>query len=252
MRHARVVCVLTLALAGIAAAADAPYFGKWKVNSAKTQVTGMAAIEKQPSGDYRFDQDGFIYNFKPDGKEYPMPDGGAASWKMVDDNNWEVTMRANGKVTATVKLTASGDTLTSAVTIPQADGKTLTESGTSKRISGGPGVLGKWRATKTDADDIWLEVTPEGADGLRMAQPNSLCVAQFDGKPFPMSGPGDPPKQTMAFRRKGPASFEALTYVDGKLFFTDVFSVSADGKVLTDIGTPVATKKPAKVIFDRQ
>lgn len=252
MKILTLACTVTLLSAAALAAADAPYFGKWKVNSAKSQFTGMASIEKLPSGDYHFDQDGFAYNFKPDGNQYPEPDGGTASWKMVDENNWEVILRANGMVTATVKLTASANTLTSSTSIPQADGKTLTQSGTAKRISGGPGVLGKWRATKAAADDLWLEVTPDGSDGLKLAQPNSLCVAKFDGKPYPMSGPGDPPKQTMSFRKRGPSSFEALTYIDGKLFFTDVFSVSADGKVLTDLGTPASTKRPSKVIFDRQ
>lgn len=252
MKHLTLACAVLFLAAAAVTAADAPYFGKWKVNSAKSQITGTASIQKLPSGDYHFDQDGFMYNFKPDGNEYPTPDGGSASWKMVDDNNWEVTFRANGKVTATAKLTASGDTLTSSNTIPQADGTTVTETGTSRRISGGPGVLGKWRITKANADDLWLELTPDGADGLKIAQPNSLCVAKFDGKPYPMSGPGDPPKQTMSFRKKGAASFEALTYIDGKLLFTDVYSVSADGKVLTDVGTPASTKKSSKVIFDRQ
>lgn len=252
MKHFTLACTVALLSAAAVAAADAPYFGKWTVNSAKTQVTGMATIEKLSSGEYRFDQDGFTCNFKPDGHEYPTPDGGSAIWKMVDDSHWEVTLEANGKVSAMVKLMASGDTLTSSISIPQADGKTLSQTGTSKRISGGPGVLGKWRQTKADADGIWLELTPDGPDGLKIAQPNSLCVAKFGGKQYPMSGPGDPPKQTMAFRKKGAASFEALTYIDGKLFFTDVFSVSADGKVLTDIGTPVSTKKSSKVIFDRQ
>jgi hypothetical protein len=253
MRHASVVFVLTLASAAIVSAADAPYFGKWKPDSAKSQLTSTATIEKLPSGEFRFNQDGFIYNFRLDGKEYPMPDGGTTSWKAIDDNHWEVKNRANGsKVAATFKLTVNGDALSAVVTVPQADGHETTQSASFQRVSGGPGFLGKFKETQADLAETWLEVTPDGADGLKIAQPNSLCVAKFDGKPYPMSGPGDPPKQTMAFRKKGPAAFEALTYVDGKLFTTDVYSVSADGKVLTDIGTPAATKKPAKVIFDRQ
>jgi hypothetical protein len=48
------------------------------------------------------------------------------------------------------------------------------------------------------------------------------------------------------------ASFEAITYIDGRQFFEDVYKVSANGKVLTDIGTPEATKKPDTIILVRQ
>lgn len=252
MKHLRLACVVTFLSAAAVTAADAPYFGKWKVNSAKSQVTSITSFEKLSSGEYRFNQDGFIYKFQLDGKEYPMPDGGTTAWKMLDDNHWEVTNRANGKVSGMFKLTLNGDTLTSAVSIPQADGTTLTETGTSKRISGGPGLLGKWRVYKVDAGENWLEVTPDGENGLKIAAPNSLCVAKFDGRPYPMSGSGDGSKQTMSFRKTGPSSFEALTYFDGKLLGKEVYTVSADGKVLTDVGTPVATKKPTKTILDRQ
>jgi hypothetical protein len=252
MKHVRLACLLIFVSAAIANAADAPYFGKWKVNSAKSEVNDTATIEKLPSGEYRFEDQGFTYKFQLDGKEYPMPDGGTTSWKAINDTTWEATNRANGKVSAKFKITLSGDTITSAATIPQADGKELAQSATLKRVSGGPGFLGKWKAVKFDADSFWLELTPDEPDGLKLAAPNSLCVAKFDGKPYHMSGPTDPPKQTMAFRKKGAAGFEAITYLDGKIYFTDVYTVSADGKVLTDIGTAAATKKPVKSIFDRE
>ena len=92
----------------------------------------------------------------------------------------------------------------------------------------------------------------DGADGLKLVQPNSLCVAKFDGKPYPMTGATDGSKSTMSFRKTGAASFEAVTYIDGKLYFKDVYKVSADGKVLTDIGTPEATKKADTIILVRQ
>lgn len=252
MKRIGVVFLLTLFAATISAAADAAYFGKWMVNSAKSQLNDILTIEKLPSGDFRFDQVGFAYTFKLDGKEYPTPDGGTASWKALSENSWEVTNRANGKISATAKLTVNGDTISANETIPQADGKNISQTATWKRISGGPGFAGRWRPAQVDAGALWLELTPDGANGIKVAAPNSLCVAKFDGKPYPMSGSGDGPKQTMSFRKMGAASFEAITYLDGKLFFQDVCTVSADGKVLNDVGTPAATKKPLTVIFDRQ
>jgi hypothetical protein len=248
----RFVFLLTLISATVSMAADAPYIGKWKVNSSKSQLTDIVTIQKLPSGEMRFDESGFTYTFKPDGKEYPTPDGGTATWKAVGADKWEVTNRANGKISATITLTVSGDTLSSMAMIPQTDGKDLMTTSTSKRISGGPGLAGKWQGTEADAGASWLEVTPNGPDGITLKAPNSMCAAKFDGKPYPMTGSGDGPKQTMSFRKTGPASFETATFLDGKPFFKDVYVASADGKMLTDTGTPVSTKKPLKVVYDRQ
>jgi len=252
MMRVRLVFLLTLISAVISAAADAPYIGKWKVNSSKSQLTDVVTIEKLPSGEMRFEESGFAYTFKLDGKEYPTPDGGTASWKAVSADKWEVTNRANGKVNATITLSLSGDTLSSMAMIPQSDGKDIMTTSTSKRISGGPGMVGKWQGKQADAGSLWLEVALNGADGITLKAPNSMCAAKFDGKPYPMTGSGDGPKQTMSFHKTGPASFETETFLDGKPFFKDVYVASADGKILTDTGTPESTKKPLKVVFDRQ
>ena len=252
MKNVRLASLLTLAAVTTTVAADAPYLGKWKLNASKSQLNGFVTIEKLPSGDYRFDEAGFVYNFRPDGKEYPMPDGGTASWKADSADKWEVTNRANGKVNATITLTLSGDTLSSMAMIPQPDGKDIMQTSTSKRISGGPGFLGKWKSTQVDAGSLWLELMPNGSDGITVKAPNSICAAKFDGKPYPMTGSGDGPKQTMVFRKTGPASFEATTFLDGKPFFKDVYVASADGKTLTDSGMPASKKEPIKVVFDRQ
>jgi hypothetical protein len=252
MKRVRFVSLLTLASAVISTAADAPYIGKWKVNSSKSQLTDIVTIEKLPSGEMRFEESGFTYTFKPDGKEYPMPDGGTATWKAVSADKWEVTDRANGKVSATITLTLNGDTLSSMAMIPQAGAKDIMTTATLKRISGGPGFAGKWEGTQADAGSSWLEVELKGADGITLKAPNSMCAAKFDGKPYPMTGSGDGSKETMSFRKTGPDSFETATFLGGKPFFKDVYVASADGKMLTDTGTPASTKKPLKVVYDRQ
>ncbi len=252
MKHFTLACTVMFLAAAAVTAADAPYFGKWKVDSSKSKVQGTASIEKLPSGEYKYDGSGFVYRFKLDGNENPMPDGGTTAWKAVDDNTWEVVNRANGKISGKFTLKLNGDTINATTVIPQEDGKEITQTSTLKRLSGGPGFLGKWQTTHFDAADIWLEIAPDGSDGLKLAQPNSLCVAKFDGKPYPMTGATDGSKQTMSFRKTGAASFEAMTYIDGKPYFKDVYKVSADGKVLTDIGTPVATKKSDTIVLTRQ
>ena len=71
----RLVFLLTLISAVVSTAADAPYIGKWKVNSSKSQLTDIVTIEKLPSGEMRFEESGFTYTFKADGKERSMEAG---------------------------------------------------------------------------------------------------------------------------------------------------------------------------------
>ena len=43
---------------------------------------------------------------------------------------------------------------------------------------------------------------------------------------------------TFAFRKINDSSFEVTAKLDGKPMYVDVYTVSADGKTLTDAGTP--------------
>jgi hypothetical protein len=61
---------------------------------------------------------------------------------------------------------------------------------------------------------------------------------------YPISGGGANLKQTLAFERTGPRSFKMTTKLDGKLFYVDTFTLSADGKILTDEGNSVSVSEP--------
>src|SRR4051812_46483718 len=80
--------------------AQAPSFdGTWKLNIAKSQLTGQTVtFEKKPNGLLHFDSQGFAYDFDLEGKEHPTPDGGTTAWTQVNPTTLETTNRANGKV----------------------------------------------------------------------------------------------------------------------------------------------------------
>src|SRR3954468_3832257 len=88
-----------MAVAGPAAAQEPTFAGTWKLNMAKSQLTGQTVkFEKKPDGLITFDSQGFKYDFSLDGKEHPTPDGGTSAWKEVNPTTWDATQRANGKV----------------------------------------------------------------------------------------------------------------------------------------------------------
>jgi hypothetical protein len=92
------------------------------------------------------------YEFKADGKEYPVPGGsGTVAWKEVSPTSWEVTARTNGQITANIRLVLKGDTLTQATHRIKPDGGTIETSVTLARVSGGTGLFGKWKTTEVKA-----------------------------------------------------------------------------------------------------
>ena len=125
MKCACNTCWIHMATVSVLAAADAPYLGNWKLNSAKSQLTGEAvSIEKTPDGGMRFAAAEVSYDFKTDGKEYPTPSGATISYKEVSPNVSEVTIRMKGQVVANIGLVVKGDTLEQKTRRPKSDGGT--------------------------------------------------------------------------------------------------------------------------------
>ena len=113
MRFFRFAIAAGVAAGALLCAADAPYIGNWKLNPDKSKLSGGDfVIEKLPSGEYRYDGDGYAYNFKLDGKEYPLPDGGTAAWTAPDASTWKGVIKVNGKLVATMTGTVAGDMMT--------------------------------------------------------------------------------------------------------------------------------------------
>jgi hypothetical protein len=60
-------------------------------------------------------------------------------------------------------------------------------------------------------------------------------------------------KYTFSFKKTGERSIEMRTMLDGKPFYVDTYTVSADGKTLTDNGIAVNAKdEKVTVVYDRQ
>lgn len=254
--------VVALALVGMGAAiswaSDPPYAGNWKLNPAKSDFgETTVTYEKLAGGEMKFTAEGQSYTFKTDGKDYPTPWGSAAAWKAVDKNTWEVTSKVNEKVvsTATLKLTADGQTLTVDAKNIDASGKTSETTGVYQRLSGGPGMVGKWKTTKVNIGSPGtMSISPSGPDGvtLEFVEEKGRCSAKFDGKDHPATGPIWPSGWTCTIAKSGPNELDVTWKKDGKLMYKDTLTVSDDGKTLTDVGSAHGTSEKTTVVYDRQ
>lgn len=258
MQSKRALC-LVFALSTVAAAAAAPaYVGKWKMNPAKSDFGGMTiTYEQLPSGEMQAMTAGQTYKFKLDGKDYPAWFGNEAAWKSLGPASWQTTWKANGKVIATdtVTLSDDGKTLTVVTKGTKPNGEAIDDTMVAARVSGGPGLAGKWKAKNVkSASPNLLEFAVSGTDGLsyKVVDMGLSCEAKLDGKDYPCSGPTMAPGWTVAVTDRGAAGLDMTVKNQGKAVFNVTYTVSSDGKTLTEIGTASATNEKTTVVYDRQ
>jgi len=242
----------------LSAAADAPYAGKWKVNLAKSDFGDTTITYEQLSGgEMKATMDGQSYTFKTDGKDNMTPWGMTAAWKAVDANTWEITEKTNGKVTstATLKLSPNGKALTLDAKRVKADGGTSNDSMSFQRVSGGPGLAGKWKTKnlKTNSPET-LTLTPTDSEGLTISLGNAggVCDAKFDGKDHPAKGPVWPSGWTCVIAKNGARGLDLTWKKDGKDMYKTALVVSADGKTLTETGSAAGVNEKVKIVYDKQ
>jgi len=255
MRKVFLIGILACALG---AAADAPYAGKWKVNVAKSDFGDTTVTYEQMSGgEMKTTMDGQSYTFRTDSRDVMTPWGMTVAWKAVDANTWETTEKTNGKVTSTstLKLSPDGKMLTLDSKRVKADGGTSNDSISFQRVSGGPGLAGKWKTKnlKTSSPET-LSLTQKGSDGLTLSLGNAggVCDAKFDGKDHPATGPVWPSGWTCVIAKNSARGLDLTWKKDGKEMYKTTLVVSADGKTLTETGSAAGVNEKVKVVYDKQ
>ena len=251
-------CLIALLMATGLAAAENPFAGTWKLNPAKSKFTGdTMKFERTSSGEIHWSGAGLAYTFKIDGKEYPGPVGDLVAWKQVDDHTWETTYKLKGTLvsTDTSTLTPDSKTMTIISTGTKPNGDSFRNTSVYERTSGDSGLFGAWKSKEVKINSPGaMKFTPSTDDGMiwELVDFKATCDAKFDGKDYPATGPTVPAGFTLALKRTGPRSFEFTEKQNGKPLFTGKFTVSEDGRTLTDVGRPVAVNEPITAVYERQ
>jgi hypothetical protein len=256
--HLATVLLVVLALGGSLAAAENPFAGTWKLNPAKSKLTGdTMRFEKTPAGAIRWSGSGISYTFNTDGKEYKGPFGEAIVWKQIDDTTWQTTTTQKGILisTDTSKLSPDGKTMTVVSKGTKPSGEAFEDTTVYERIAGDKGLLGGWRDKQVKvSSSVILEITPSGEDGLRFKSVGYkwTCDAKFDGKDYPVTGPTVPEGAAVVLKRLGPRAFSSVTKQNGKPLVRETYRVSQDGRTLTIAGSAIAVNEPYTEVFERQ
>lgn len=241
-----------------AMAADSPFAGTWKMNTEKSKLTGdTMTFSAEPNGMMRYKDSAETYTFRTDGTPATTPMGSSITWKKADDKTYTSTVVRNGNTLSsdTWNLSDDGKKLTIESKGTKPNGDKFDNSAVYKRTAGTSGLAGSWVSIEIKlSSPNTLTFAPDGADGmtLTVSAIKATCAAKFDGTDYPATGPTVPEGFTLALTKLGPGSFKMVQKMKGKTLYLSTYTVSADGKMLTENGTNAEGTEPATVVYDKQ
>jgi hypothetical protein len=165
--------ILSIAAAALFAAAtqhaqasDSAYDGTWKIDVAKSKLTGATfTYASSPAGKIRYSNGSSAsYVFACDGKPYPTIPGETVTCSKGGETGYSLAYSTKGKLEGTEIDTVSGGgkMLTIVNHDVYANGKTGTTTTQYVRVGAGTGPIGEWRSAKTHSSSPqtrWHEIT---------------------------------------------------------------------------------------------
>lgn len=247
---AALCCATSVALA------QSPFAGTWKVNYAKSHITGETlSFTHGANGAVTFKADAQSYNFKLDGSAGTDPFGETEHWTKVDDNTWKQETQAGPEIVSnTWKLSDDGKSITVTTTGTKPNGDQINSSETFSRLTPGKSFFGTWKSTKVSENSPnTAQIDANGKNGIVWHIPELKAYANltFDGKESAPVGPTVPKGLTLSATRTGARSFTLVEKLNGKILFRGHYTVSADGKTMTEIGHPAGSTTPTRVVFEK-
>jgi len=243
-----------LAVAGPCLAAS-PLDGTWKLNEAKSKMTGMTTTITESGGTYTVTGGAVTFKFACDGKDYTILadrsiacTGGPTTFTNV--------LKIGGKPFETTKRTISSDgkTMTEVSTGTRPDGTPFTDTEIEMRIGPGTGMAGTWKSTKVKDSAPATIVMKVNGDVLHFDDPGykEISDAKLDGTPAPITGP-TVPAGLMISNKMQDGGLLSVVSLNGKELDRDLMTVSADGKTLTDVVWTVGKESEKRTyVYDKQ
>jgi hypothetical protein len=133
-------------------------------------------------------------------------------------------------------------------------GKTADTTLAAERVSGGPGLAGKWKTSNVKSDSPEsMELVSEGDRFIfKFPDMHASCDAAFDSKDYICTGGMIPAGFSIALRKTGDRTFDITEKMKSKVVYTGSYTLSTDGRTLTLVATPAGTSEKVKIVYDRE
>jgi hypothetical protein len=199
------------------------------------------------------------YTFKIDGTEYKTASPtDTISWKQVDNNTLETTVKRNGKLQSSSTRVFSPDKKTITITTKVMGEQPTTMTSKMERQtppSGGHPLIGTWKQRPDLASSQFARITyTTVANGLHVKYEGPMqqeYTLTFDGQPHTVDSGGGPTADLTA-RKINERTIEEHWTRQGKPFTTSTITVSTGGQELTEHTQPADGRgEPSTYVYRR-
>ena len=136
----------------------------------------------------------------------------------------------------------------------KADGDLYTNSAEYARTDGTSGLMGSWKSTAvklSSPNELTIKEISLDKLLLKIAALKASCELNFNGRETAVDGPDIPTGLRLSLKRTGPYSFSLVQKLNGSTVSSSVYTVSDDGKTMTEVGgTP--GDSPSTVVWEKQ
>jgi uncharacterized protein YecT (DUF1311 family) len=236
--------------------AENPFVGKWKIDVANSHMTGTRdSVTAEGPNQWKFQYGSVSWSVKADGSDQPTPFGSTVGMQAVDASTWQFTNKSNGKVISheTWVLSEDGKSMTRTFNSQGPSGEPVSGVASMKRITGTRGFEGTWESTDVKLPFSEVDIESNGDDGITVLLPEDGTgySLKFDGKEYPEHGPRLPAGITVSAEMTGARTLRAHTRQNGKVFDTEDWEVSADGKTFRYKQLDEGTTEPVVIVQHR-
>ncbi|MEJ2009736.1 MAG: hypothetical protein P8Z30_16545 [Acidobacteriota bacterium] len=249
-----VACLVT----GTLLAARDPFVGKWKLNQAKSKITGeQLKIEDHGGNKYTFTFGKISDTLVADGTDQPIHFGQTESITPEGPNTWKRVVKKDGRilVTSTWAIAPDGKTMNIEGVVNRPDGSTSNEHVVVKRVAGTKGFAGTWQSTELKiGSPAEQEIRTYDGNGLSFITPaaHETLSMKFDGENYEARGPNVAPGSASSGRRINQHTLEVTDTVKGEVLDTVQYKVSPDNKTMTLTIHEMGQPSPLKIVYDRE
>lgn len=253
--------LLALALfTPVIALASTAFDGNWMMKLDSIKVSGKPDVYELSNGTFTCSSCVPSWKITADGTEQPISGHAYADHeviKVIDKSTIEMTDKLAGKTVndAVISVSADGSKITGKFTNYIGE-KPTTGTFTEKRVAAGAAgshaISGSWmQDSLADVSDAMRLSVVKGTDnGIQISWNGQMVDAKFDGKRYAWSN--DPGKTMSSFKKISDTEIKEVDHRMGKITDVMTWTVSADGKTMTEIDTDKIHDTKTSMVFDKQ
>jgi hypothetical protein len=253
--------IQTIGLAAVALLAasgfwteEDPFVGKWRLDVSRSTIVDEMRVEGLGRDKYAFNfEGGPTETIVADGTDQPGLPGTTLSVTAEDAHTLRVVRKQGGRVvvSATWTLSKDGRILRDAFTSLQPDDSMMKVDYVYRRVAGTSGFAGTWESsTPPTGLKLELAIQAHGNLGLSFVSPGSDKNVTFDGRDHAVQGAKD--GLILAGRRQGQRALKFTESSGGKITRSREFTLSPDGRTLTETLHTAGQMTPDVLVFERE